>query len=277
MDPRFGDILRDKPELISSFPEWMLAPETTETLKAAENSAIVEIAGRDSVAAAVRAVDELPIDTILPTAAYTATEFGGWEIPFEKVNSLKKLLADRAPTVTVYEPVVLGAPEFWRTLNGRYASVLFERHGFYTPCIGCHLYFHAIRVPLAKMTGCTSIIAGERESHDGRVKLNQIGAALDAYVGFLARFDVGLILPLRHVASGAEVEEIVGGTRNVTDEQLDCVLSGNYRDTSDGVTYDENAVKRFLDGFAVPATERAMNAYLAGETPDYSKLTEGLL
>jgi hypothetical protein len=277
MDSRFGDILRDKPELISSFPDWMLPLKTVEALKAAESSAIVEIAGRDSVAAAVRAVDELPIDAVLPTIVYTGTEFGDWKVPFEKVNLLKKLLADRAPKVAVYEPVVFGAPQLWRALNGRFVSALFERYGFYTPCVGCHLYVHAIRIPLGKAVGCGLVVAGERESHNGHVKINQISDALDVYVNLLARFDVELILPLRHVASGAEVEELVGETWSEGIGQLACVLSGNYRNTSGDVTYYETAVRRFLNEFAVPVAERAVNVYLADEIPDYSKLAEGLI
>lgn len=277
MDTRFGDILRDKPELISSFPDWMLPSETAEALKKARSPAVVEIAGRDSVAAAIRAVNELPIDAVLPTIVYTGTEFGDWEVPFEKVNLLKKLLADKEPDVAVYEPVVLGAPRLWRALNGRYVSALFERYGFYTPCVGCHVYVHAIRVPLAKATGCRFVIAGERESHDGRIKINQISDALDAYVDLLARFDVELLLPLRHVASGTEVEELVGGTWNEGAGQLVCVLSGNYRKSTGDVTYDVTAVKRFLDEFAIPVADPAVNGYLAGETPDYSKLAEDLI
>jgi hypothetical protein len=277
MDTRFGEILRDKPELTSSFPGWMLPSETAEALKKAEKPAVVEIAGRDSVAAAIRAVKELPIDAVLPTIVYTGTEFGDWEVPFEKVDLLKKLLADGKPDVAVYEPVIFGSPPLWRALNGRYVSALFERYGFYTPCVGCHVYVHAVRILPAKAIGCRLVVAGERESHDGRVKINQINYALDAYVDLLARFDVELLLPLRHVASGVEIEELLGETWSEGAEQLSCVLSGNYLNTSGDVTYDVTAVKRFLDEFAIPVADRAVNAYLAGETPDYSKLTEGLI
>jgi len=277
MDTRFGDILRDKPEIVSPIPEWMLPADTVDALQTSDRPAIVEVAGRDSIAAAVRAVDELPLDTVLPTIAYTGTEFGDWRIPFEKAEFLKKLLAEKRPGVTVYGPVVLGAPGLWRALNGRYVSTLSERYGFYSPCFCCYVYSHALHIPLANMTRCNIGVAGERESHDGRVKLNQISAALDAYVDLLARFGVELMLPLRHVASGAEIEELVGGDWEEETGQLGCVLSGNYRDTSGGVSYVEDAVRRFLDEFAVPVAERFLTAYLAGETPDYSKLAEGIL
>lgn len=269
MDARFREILLDKPELVSSLPAWMLADETRARLRAASEPAVVEIAGRDSVAAALRAAATGDYDLYLPTIAYTGTEFGDWRIPFEKVDLLAERLAASGVKTEVLPPVLLGAPELWRVLCGRYASALYRRFGFYTPCLGCHVYLHAIRIPIAKATGCRVVVAGERESHDGRVKLNQVAVALDAYVEFAGRFGVELALPLRRVSSGREVEGLVGADWRESDEQLACVLSDNYRDPDGGVAYDAEAVRRFFDEFALPAAERAVSAYLEGETPPY--------
>ncbi len=276
MDPRYREILIDKPELVTAFPAWMLPAETVERLRAAAAPAIIEIAGRDSLAAALRAAAETRYDLFLPTIAYTGTEFGDWRLPFETVEHLRGRLRAVKADVEVLEPVVMGAPELWRLLCGRYVLAQYRRFGFYTPCIGCHVYLHAVRVPLAKMTGCRVVVAGERESHDGLVKLNQIPTALDAYVELLSRFDVELSLPLRQVSSAAEIEELVGGDRRRSEGQLECVLSQNYRDADGAVPYDDGAVRRFLDEFALPLAERAVNAYLAGERPDYSTLADGL-
>ena len=276
MDARYREILIDKPELATAFPAWMLPAETVERLRAAANAAVVEIAGRDSLAAAVRAA-EADHDLFLPTVAYTGTEFGEWRLPFQKIEYLRERLRGVGADVEVLAPVVMGAPELWRLLCGRYVLAQYRRFGFYTPCIGCHVYLHALRVPLAKMTGCRVVVAGERESHGGVVKLNQIPTALDAYVELLAGFDVELSLPLRHVSSGAEIEEIVGTDRRESEGQLGCVLSQNYRDADGAVPYDEEAVRRFLDEFALPLAERAVNAYLDGERPDYEKLGRDLL
>jgi hypothetical protein len=260
MDARYREILIDKAELATAFPAWMLPAETVERLRAAAKPAVVEVAGRDSLAAALRAAAEADHDLFLPAVAYTGTEFGEWRIPFEKIEHLKERLRGVGAGVEVLAPVVMGAPELWRLLCGRYVLAQYRRFGFYTPCIGCHVYLHALRVPLAKMTGCRVVVAGERESHDGVVKLNQIPTALDAYVELLARFDVELSLPLRHVSSGAEIGEIVGTDRRESEGQLGCVLSQNYRDADGAVPYDEEAV----------------NAYLAGERPDYETLADGL-
>jgi hypothetical protein len=276
LDPSYREILLDKPELATAFPPWMLPVETVERLRAAAEPAVVEVAGRDSLAAALRAAPEADHDLFLPAVAYTGTEFGEWRLPFEKIEYLKERLRGVGAGVEVLAPVVMGAPELWRLLCGRYVLAQYRRFGFYTPCIGCHVYLHALRVPLAKMTGCRVVVAGERESHGGVVKLNQIPTALDAYVELLARFDVELSLPLRHVSSGAEIGEIVGTDRRESEGQLGCVLSQNYRDADGAVPYDEEAVRRFLDEFALPLAERAVNAYLAGERPDYETLADGL-
>lgn len=275
MDARYREILIDKAELATAFPAWMLPAETVERLRAAAKPAVVEVAGRDSLAAAVRAA-EADHDLFLPTVAYTGTEFGEWRLPFENIEFLRERLRAVGAGVEVLAPVVIGAPELWRLLCGRYVLAQYRRFGFYTPCIGCHVYLHALRVPLAKMTGCRVVVAGERESHGGVVKLNQIPTALDAYVELLARFDVELTLPLRHVSSGAEIEEIVGTDRRESEGQLGCVLSQNYRDADGAVPYDEEAVRRFLDEFALPLAERAVNAYLDGERPDYETLADDL-
>jgi hypothetical protein len=272
MERRYREILIDKPELVTAFPAWMLPAETVERLRAAAHAAVVEIAGRDSLAAAVRAAAEDGYDIFLPTIAYTGTEFGDWRRPFEKVEYLRGRLRAVGAGVEVLAPVVMGAPELWRLLCGRYVVAQYRRFGFYTPCIGCHVYLHAVRVPLAKMTGCRVVVAGERESHGGVVKLNQIPTALDAYVELLARFGVELALPLRHISSAAEIEEIVGAKGREAASQLECVLSQNYRDADGTVPYDEEAVRRFLNEFALPLAERAVSAYLAGDRPDYGRL-----
>jgi hypothetical protein len=276
VDPRLAELLLRKSELVASFPEWMLPEETAARLRGSSNTAIVEIAGRDSVAAALRAASETPYELLLPTIAYTGTEFGDWRLPFDKVDFLRERLAAAAVETELLPPVVLGAPELWHLLNGRFVAALSRRFGFYTPCLGCHLYLHALRLPLARMTGCETIVAGERESHDGRVKLNQIPEALEAYVAFARDFGVELALPLRYVTSGSEIDDLLGGQWPEGEGQLRCVLSGNYRDAAGDVAYDAAAVRAYFYEFALAAARRAVEAYLAGERPDYGRLAADL-
>jgi hypothetical protein len=90
MDSRISEIVRNKPELITAFPRWMLSEALENELKETEGLAIVEIAGRDSIAAALEAASKRDFKAFLPTIAYTGTEFGDWETPFKKTDVLKE-------------------------------------------------------------------------------------------------------------------------------------------------------------------------------------------
>jgi hypothetical protein len=263
MDRRILEILANKPELIDSFPEWMLSFEMIKRLRDNEDLAIAEIAGRDSIAAAIKAVEiaDINIKAILPTIAYTGTEFGNWEIPFRKTSMLKERL--KARDVEVFDPVLLGSPKFWWRLCGMLTSHFFKKYTFYSHCVGCHLYIHAIRIPLAKEIACKMIIGGERESHDGRIKVNQIGVALDAYSAFLKKYGIDLLLPLRYVESGKEIEAIIGEQWDEGKEQLECVLGKNYQQIDGSVLFDEEAIKMFLYEFAMPEAGEMIKQFLS--------------
>lgn len=262
MDARILELVRDKPELITRFPDWMLPASLQKELQETEGLAIVEIAGRDSIAAALEATRKKHLRALLPTIAYTGTEYGNWEIPFKKASLLKEQLSPKG--IRVFAPLVLGAPRFWWRLCGRYASDLFRAFGFYSPCLGCHLYLHAIRIPLARRLNCRVLIGGERESHEGKIKLNQIGAALDAYVSFTGTFGIELFLPIREVTSNDQIKAIINYPWEEGAEQLECVLSKNYVGRNGEVFYSENAIQRFFSEFAIREAEEALKVFLAG-------------
>jgi hypothetical protein len=239
----------------------MLSETTENELKNTKGLAIVEIAGRDSIAAALEAVKERDFKALLPTIAYTGTEFGNWESTFKKVAMLREVLSKRG--VKVFDPIVLGAPRFWWRLCGRYVTHLFKNFGFYSPCVGCHLYLHAIRIPLARKIECSVMIAGERESHEGKIKINQIGVALDAYISFAEKFGVELFLPLRQVSKSKDIESIISQHWEECGEQLECVLSKNYQDIGGNVVYSEGDIKRFFDEFALKEAEDIIKRFLS--------------
>ncbi len=68
----------NKPECVINFPQWLLSSQKINGYRAMSRLAMVEIAGRDSVAAAVKAVKEKGFTDLIPTYAYTGTEHGPW-------------------------------------------------------------------------------------------------------------------------------------------------------------------------------------------------------
>ncbi len=267
-------VFRDKPELVWPLPEWMLPGQELARLRRQGGVAVVELAGRDSVAAALKAVAAGGLRVLVPTYVYTGTEHGPWSLVAQAHQRLGQRLP---PGVEMLPLLVFGSPRFWQALNGRFLGELLRRYGFSTVCVGCHLYLHALRLPLARALGDAPIIAGERLSHDGRVKVNQVVACLKAYQELAAGFGVELMLPLTQVRDGAQVEAILGLDWGEGRDQPGCALSGNYNDLQGQPLYSLQALTGFLEEFALPLARGVMATHLAGGQPSHLALAQELL
>ena len=78
------------------------------------------------------------------------------------------------------------------------------------PCVGYHVYLHSVRIPLSLTLGKVPIISGERKRHNRRIKINQISEALNVYQKLSEDFRVRLLLPLRQIPKGDQIEKILG-------------------------------------------------------------------
>ena len=271
IQPHHYRLFAEQPECFANFPVSILPPDLEEKLRAAPGLAIAEIAGRDSIAAAIWAVRQERAQSVLPTLAYNGAQFGS----LDTVSQAVTLLRDRLGPDRVFDLVMIGAPRFWKALTLRFADRLTEQFGFYTGYVACHLYLHVVRIPLARRLNCSLVVSGERESHDGDIKLNQTRDVLNAYSQIMREFQIELDQPLRHLASGHDVVEILGTEWKQGDCQLHCVLSGNYRnpdgsvDFGDGCRFNDAKSSRFLREFGLPLVRRTLARALAGEDVDY--------
>ncbi len=217
-----------------------------------KNTAIGEFAGRDSVAAIIKALEDETITNILPIASFAPTEYGDFEVlksNYEQmVTRIQKLYGNgrKVHPLTYYSN-----PDLWSIINGRFLDFNVKNFGFYTPCIGCHAYLHLVRIPIALKLG-SRIITGERESHDGRIKLNQTSEALDAYVKIAKHFNVDLIMPIRYMEDGDQVKDLIGWEWEEGKAHQSCAFSGNYIEPDGSVYYDKERVQSYLDGFLYP-------------------------
>jgi len=255
-------------------PEYIISSERFAVMRDSEGLAVGEIAGRDSVAAIIKACEAHDIDAVLPTVVYTGTEYGDWGTPLRNIEFLKKALGQRC---AVFEPVFLGNPELWAALSGKYATVIAQEFGVYSPCLACHLYMHLCRVPLAKALDNAPIISGERETHQGVIKLSQTPLGIDASVEVLAYAGIELLLPVRHMEDNAEIRRLVGPGWEQGQRQLECVLSGNYAGLDTDVAYDEGAHRRYLDEFLIPSGKAVIDTWRTNATVDYSRIVKDIL
>ena len=268
-------ILRDKPERLC-LEHWEIEPILDSF--SGKKVAIAELAGRDSVAAAMKVLEKKEVEILLPVYTYTGTEYGSFDYLERTVEWLKCRLGSGR----VGNLLLLGSPKLWHALNGRWVKELIRRYGFYTPCIGCHVYLHASRIPLAKALGVKSVISGEREYHNGSQKINQISLAISAYWFLLSRFDVDLLTPLAEIRPTAEIDEMIGKPWDEMGEQPQCVLSGNYRDATGNLHFGPNhldldRILGYLSEFALPVASRATEGLLRGEGVDYVRIAREVL
>ena len=236
--------------------------------------AILEVAGRDSVAAAIAAVRERGLTTLLPTSVATGTEYGDEHAPDRAAEYLATVLGDE---VEMLPSLRLGSPRLWAALNGRFAQVITERYQISSPCLACHLYMHLARLPLARALGDAPIIAGERDSHGGRAKLSQTPAGIDACARVLARAGVELLQPIRHLHDGDAVASLVGPGWAAGERQLCCVHSSNYAGLDGEVSFDELAYARYVHGFLEPVGTAVVEAWRSTAEPDYEALVQAIL
>ena len=273
MSNLLNQVYLNKSECVVNLPQRLLSSQKINDYRAMSRLAIVEIAGRDSVAAAMKAVKEKGFTDLIPTYVYTGTEHGPWR----SVEQAVIRLASRLPETKFHDLLVLGSPGFWQALNGRFIAELASRYGFCTPCIGCHLYLHSVRIPLAVTLGKVPIISGERERHDKAIKANQTSEALDVYEAITKDFGVPLLLPLRHVAEGSRIEEILGFQWKAGKEQLGCVLSGNYLSPAGALSVGTSQVQRYLEEFAAPCARKIVESYIAGGMPNHLEIAASVL
>ncbi len=219
-----------------------------------KDTVIGEFSGRDSVAAILKALESPRINNILPIMSFAGTEYGNLQGLQENEARLRRRVKELYGEKKRLHPMVIfSSPKLWSVLNGRPVQRLIDRYGFYTPCIGCHMYFHLLRVPMARRLG-GKIISGERVSHGGKIKLNQLDASLDAYHKVLKELGVELLFPIRDVYEGTAIEELLGWEWKEGKEHPACMYSGNYRRMDGRTDYSEEKLLAFLEEFLIPVS-----------------------
>ncbi len=248
--------------------------------KLPKDTVIGEFSGRDSAAAIIKSLERRDIDNILPVASFAGIEYGDMQILEKNHEYTKKRIEDLwGEEKRLFPLVYYSNPCLWSVINARLTSVLIKKFGFYTPCIGCHAYFHILRVPMALELG-KIIISGERESHDGRIKVNQLPLCLDSYKKILSYFGVDLIMPLQYLKEGKGVEKILGSSWEEGKSQPQCVFSGNYRDLNGESMIEEKQIKKFLEEFLEPVLIKIVTLFIQKEDISERELleeVEGLL
>lgn len=224
-----------------------------------DTTLIVELSGKDSVFAALIAAEKAAADHILPTAVFVPTEYGDQKASLTSMH----FLAEQAKKLHVLPLAQLSSPRLWSALSGRFLAVLGSAFGMISPCIGCRLYLHSLRIQLARKHGLPWIAAGEREDHGAEVEVNQEPWALGAYRLLAREMGVELLLPLRKQLTEKEISRLTYFDK-IEEYKLKCPFSGSDRD-EDGkpITHPET-IGSYLREFALPLSRKVINCWASG-------------
>lgn len=236
----------------------ILPLDVTENLaRALEPRVLTDFAGRDSVAAAVAWLRENDAGTLIPIADVVPTRYGDWSIYDENWARMRDRIHREFPKVHVTPWFCLEDVDFWRLLNARFMNELSRTFGFFTPCLGCHLHFYAMRAVLAEALGAKVLISGEKELHHGaRRKANQTSDAVDAYLRFSKNHGIEHHFPIHKVQTESEMADLLGDDWKEGDRQLRCVMSGNDSGTNGQPLFNSEQIKAYMERFASPVATR---------------------
>ena len=245
---------------------WYRGPLEVERGSFPAEAVVTEMAGRDSVAAAIAFLEGERAD-LVPTFARTGTEYGGEEADRENLRLLVSLAERRG--ARVLEPVGLVDHRWWWATVGRPNSVLSQLFGPWHLCVGCHMYLHALRVAFCLRAGMARVVSGERKLHGGRLKINQVPEAIGAYRRVAEEFGVEMILPLYDVDDEGELKRLVGPGWGEGERQWGCVLTGNYLDERGLPGFRQEDLENYLELYLIPVTLSILESITMEKEPDH--------
>ena len=186
---------------------------------------LADISGRDSIAAAIKIIEEDSQSILIPSIIELGCEYGD-KSQYEGVHrSLRKIFnTDR---LRVEQGIVCDGNELWKAIVTRDIQKTIKKFGFFSPCVACHQVLHIIRIKIAQHLHVKNVVSGEKELHDGREKINQFSFVLDFYNKIYEAMGIVHHLPARYISSTSEIERIVG-RYNPQYVRLRCLFEGNY-------------------------------------------------
>jgi len=217
---------------------------------------LTDFAGRDSVAAAMAWLGSHEVATLLPVGDVVPTRYGDWRVYDDNWQRMHDEVRRRYPDVRFVPWFVVEDVDTWRLLNGRYLNEIIRAFGFFSPCLGCHLHFYALRAVLANALGADVLISGEKELHGKKRKANQTVEAVDAYRSFSRPHGVQHHFPIHDVTGEDQMQRLLGDGWQEGERQLSCVMSGNDQGLDGKPLLTPDQIRSYMQDFAVPLATR---------------------
>lgn len=217
---------------------------------------VQEVAGRDSIASLSRFLDKnQSFEFVLISVAFAPTEFGDLST-IQKTMLVAEDLARKKGLQAYFS--AFKSFSLWREIVSEDILKVSKEYGFYSPCIGCHMYLHLLRAQAASILGIKEIVSGERIFHNGKIKINQSPQALDAYQDVLSSMGFTLHFPIKELDNENEISSLLPFPWEEGKEQLSCSFTGSSKfETSEWKFFSEN-LDAYLKEYLIPKGKKLL-------------------
>jgi len=220
-----------------------------------ERVLITDFAGRDSIAACIKILKNEEIDTIIPIGDIVPSRYGDTDSYSHNWNTLAKIVKNNYVGVDLKPWFIVDGQDFWITLNQRYVQQITGKFGWFTPCIGCHFHFYAMRSVLVEILGHSTIIlaSGEKRLHkNGKRKANQTDAAVKSYGKFSHERGIDHRFPIHNFEFEEQISSLVGAEWKEGGSQMSCIHSGNDQDDNGQLKFTEEQISEMMSEYIIP-------------------------
>ena len=220
-----------------------------------ERVLLTDFAGRDSIAACIQILNDEEIDTIIPIGDIVPSRYGGTDSYSHNWNTLAQLVKNNHVGVDLKPWFIVDGQDFWKTLNQRYVQQITGKFGWFTPCLGCHFHFYAMRSVLVEILGHYTIIlaSGEKRLHkNGKRKANQTDAAVKSYGKFSHERGIDHRFPIHNFEFEEQITSLVGAKWKEGGSKMSCIHSGNDQDDNGQLKFTEEQISEMMSEYIIP-------------------------
>jgi hypothetical protein len=265
----YKKIIAEKPDGFKKFPYNILPLSQIDELKKIPRLVIGEVAGVDSMVVLYESLKHIKVDAVMLMSAYTGTGYGEQKSLWKNLQALKRAI-EKTHNVYCTEPVVVGAPEFWGALNGRFIQELLARFKFYCPCFGCRLFLFALKVPICKELNINTVVSGNIKRNGGRDFLNQSNIITYYCANLLSSFGIKLIYNIIDKDTDTEVKNILHiNTREEWEDCYPCIFRKNHQ-LLHGMWKEPSNLNQFFERFLIPAVAKIISKVISGREFEYN-------
>jgi hypothetical protein len=269
-------LLAEKNEIFGSVPDELITADKIDEIRQIPIVALGDVRNGNQLLAALKVLKAKKPDAFLPVLTYTGTEYGD-VVAFGKYLDLIKTAIEKTLKIYVLDPVIVGAPSFFRALNTSHSAEIKNKFGFYSPCLACRLYALAVMVPFCKKVNAKTIITGEiitdNEDYNFRIFENftycsklMKGFGIDLWDGIITEDNKADVL------NNLKIKKLPDDVFN-----LNCAINSKCMAETASIGRLEN-FKKYYEDFAIPAAAKVLSRVFSGTGVDYDKeVTETLI